>query len=292
MTQKLAFVLVLIFESRSIYFKILYKALILITYDIYLNLTKFLFFISMSTTPVNSKSTNPSLLFTSLPDYIDKLKKMDEDKAKVKARVMSLALPIFHIKAAVRLGFATLIRLPFLAVKIPVGVILFFSPSDSLAAALSFKVYRLLPSFVDMFKSAAKVCFCVTAIVWSPFVGLFSPRANANLHRLAGLSAAAPKKVAPPATPPPRPDSAAGFEGIVGMETVKDQMQSIMMTLKNRDLAQQFKVGIPNGILLEGPPGCGKSFFVEKFAQEVEKQVGKKVLLSSITASSPTFLVT
>ena len=38
--------------------------------------------------------------------------------------------------------------------------------------------------------------------------------------------------------------------------------------LKNPERAEKFRIQIPNGMLLYGPPGCGKSFIAEKFAEE------------------------
>jgi transitional endoplasmic reticulum ATPase len=40
------------------------------------------------------------------------------------------------------------------------------------------------------------------------------------------------------------------------------------MILQDRELAEKYKLTPPNGMLLYGPPGCGKSFFAEKFAEE------------------------
>jgi transitional endoplasmic reticulum ATPase len=34
-------------------------------------------------------------------------------------------------------------------------------------------------------------------------------------------------------------------------------------------LYQQYRVSVPNGMLLYGPPGCGKTFIARKFAEEV-----------------------
>jgi len=61
-----------------------------------------------------------------------------------------------------------------------------------------------------------------------------------------------------------------GFDLIAGMNDLKDILyQDIILPLKDRELYLQYKVSIPNGILLYGPPGCGKTFIAEKFAEEV-----------------------
>lgn len=60
-----------------------------------------------------------------------------------------------------------------------------------------------------------------------------------------------------------------GFEDIAGMQELKDMLvKKVILVLKNKELAEKYKLTPPNGMLLYGPPGCGKSFFAEKFAEE------------------------
>ena len=60
-----------------------------------------------------------------------------------------------------------------------------------------------------------------------------------------------------------------GFADVAGMEGVKEIMRKkIINILKDPEKAAKFKLQIPNGMLLYGPPGCGKSFIAEKFAEE------------------------
>ena len=60
-----------------------------------------------------------------------------------------------------------------------------------------------------------------------------------------------------------------GFKDVAGMEELKDIVRKkIIFVLKNRELAERYKLTPPNGMLLYGPPGCGKTFFAEKFAEE------------------------
>ena len=69
----------------------------------------------------------------------------------------------------------------------------------------------------------------------------------------------------------PEQDSAPGkgFADVAGMEDIKALMQrKIIDVLKNPELAGKYRIQIPNGMLLYGPPGCGKSFIAEKFAEE------------------------
>lgn len=67
----------------------------------------------------------------------------------------------------------------------------------------------------------------------------------------------------------PKPIEGNGFADVAGMHEIKDFMQKkIINVLRNPARAEKFKIQIPNGMLLYGPPGCGKSFIAEKFAEE------------------------
>lgn len=66
-----------------------------------------------------------------------------------------------------------------------------------------------------------------------------------------------------------QPKRGNGFADVAGMNEIKSIMQKkIINILKDPQKAERFKIQIPNGMLLYGPPGCGKSFIAEKFAEE------------------------
>ena len=61
-----------------------------------------------------------------------------------------------------------------------------------------------------------------------------------------------------------------GFSAIAGMKDLKDQLQlDVIDALHNPEEYAKYGVTIPNGMLLYGPPGCGKTFFAKHFAEEV-----------------------
>jgi len=60
-----------------------------------------------------------------------------------------------------------------------------------------------------------------------------------------------------------------GFKDIAGMDELKQMLtQKVIFILKDKEKAARYKLLPPNGMLFYGPPGCGKSFFAEKFAEE------------------------
>ena len=61
-----------------------------------------------------------------------------------------------------------------------------------------------------------------------------------------------------------------GFAAVAGMEELKQQMrEEVIEPLHNPEEYHHYGVTIPNGMLLYGPPGCGKTFFAKHFAEEV-----------------------
>lgn len=61
-----------------------------------------------------------------------------------------------------------------------------------------------------------------------------------------------------------------GFADVAGLDALKERLKTEVIDLiRNPEKYQKLRVKIPNGILLYGPPGCGKTFIAEKFAEEV-----------------------
>lgn len=60
-----------------------------------------------------------------------------------------------------------------------------------------------------------------------------------------------------------------GFADVAGMDDLKDLLQKkVLFILKDKEKARRYRLTPPNGMLLYGPPGCGKTYFAEKFAEE------------------------
>lgn len=61
-----------------------------------------------------------------------------------------------------------------------------------------------------------------------------------------------------------------GFAAIAGMDELKNQLrEEVIEPLHHPEEYKRYGVTIPNGMLLYGPPGCGKTFFAKHFAEEV-----------------------
>lgn len=61
-----------------------------------------------------------------------------------------------------------------------------------------------------------------------------------------------------------------GFKAIAGMEELKETIQvDVIDAINQKEKYLQYGITIPNGMLLYGPPGCGKTFFAERMAEEI-----------------------
>jgi len=61
-----------------------------------------------------------------------------------------------------------------------------------------------------------------------------------------------------------------GFKSIAGMQELKDIIKlDVIDALNEKEKYAEYGLTIPNGMLLYGPPGCGKTFFAEKMAEEI-----------------------
>lgn len=61
-----------------------------------------------------------------------------------------------------------------------------------------------------------------------------------------------------------------GFDCVAGMDKLKTLLiKEVIKPLRNPEKFKKYRLSIPNGILLYGPPGCGKTFIVNKLAEEL-----------------------
>ena len=75
-----------------------------------------------------------------------------------------------------------------------------------------------------------------------------------------------------------------GFSAIAGMSELKKMLQTdVIDMILYPDEYKKHGLGLPNGMLLYGPPGCGKTFFAERFAEETGYNF-RKIIASDIAS--------
>lgn len=64
--------------------------------------------------------------------------------------------------------------------------------------------------------------------------------------------------------------SGNGFDNVTGRDELKEQLRKeVLFAMQNPEKAKLYRLPAINGVLLYGPPGCGKSLVLESFAEEL-----------------------
>lgn len=64
-------------------------------------------------------------------------------------------------------------------------------------------------------------------------------------------------------------DAEGNMDDLVGLHNLKQYLRTgVLAIMKNPEKARKYQLTIPNGMLLYGPPGCGKTTIAKKFAAE------------------------
>ena len=62
-----------------------------------------------------------------------------------------------------------------------------------------------------------------------------------------------------------------GLNKVAGMHALKKLLQEeVVSPIRNPHRFRQYGLSIPNGILLYGPPGCGKTYIARQLAEELD----------------------
>ena len=60
-----------------------------------------------------------------------------------------------------------------------------------------------------------------------------------------------------------------GFADVAGLDSLKEKLSDeVIWPLTHKAKAARYRISPPNGMILYGPPGCGKTFFARKLAEE------------------------
>lgn len=62
------------------------------------------------------------------------------------------------------------------------------------------------------------------------------------------------------------------FDNIIGYESIKAEVIRICDVVKNEAKYEKLGVSLPNGLLLYGEPGVGKTLFASCFIKESERK--------------------
>lgn len=67
------------------------------------------------------------------------------------------------------------------------------------------------------------------------------------------------------------PSRKKGLSKVAGMDKLKALLkEEVIDPLKNPEPFRRYGLSIPNGVLLYGPPGCGKTFIAKQLAEEID----------------------
>lgn len=69
---------------------------------------------------------------------------------------------------------------------------------------------------------------------------------------------------------PPSSATGQGLEKVAGMHALKELLgREVVDPVRNPEPYRRYGLSIPNGILLYGPPGCGKTYIARQLAEEL-----------------------
>jgi hypothetical protein len=119
---------------------------------------------------------------------------------------------------------------------------------------------------------------------WSKFGGvelsrildrcLISAESKASITTLSGLNSALgrvrPSDGAVAETQQISPSGEQGLAKVAGMHALKDLLRrEVVEPIRNPEPYVRYGLSIPNGLLLYGPPGCGKTYIARMLAEEL-----------------------
>jgi SpoVK/Ycf46/Vps4 family AAA+-type ATPase len=90
------------------------------------------------------------------------------------------------------------------------------------------------------------------------------------LDVLIGYLAATDRESASSLGDAPQTGENRGLSQVAGMDALKEQLRKeIVGPLRSPAIYEKYRIGVPNGILFYGPPGCGKTYIARQLAEEL-----------------------
>lgn len=217
------------------------------------------------------------LLAISFEDYYSRLQKAE-------SRVMTLALPYFAAKAV----FYETFKMCFLTTQLGLINSFVFTATVIMPANLPLRDQlknfltsqssppHLFTPIMDMYNIGCLILFGIKVLC----IGIISPKKLSAIDfpkNLVQKSYTTKKENLEVAEQPYSPASEEqtsfrGFASVTGMDALKEEFEKACPQLFTAN-----QISCANGVLLYGPPGCGKSFIAKKFAEEVEIRLKKKI---------------
>ena len=186
------------------------------------------------------------------------------------ARKLSTQSFPFEFWAGVNFTAELPTRVVVSVIKLPFSFFSMILSDKSVLGVICKNVHQKIPGLSAVFKTAAKAIFCYFNIIFSPLLGLINPEANLRLHIATGIVQEFAIHDVREKGKKPLTTKTLGFAALAGMKDIKAQLQkSIINPLKNPEKFKKYKLNVPNGVLLYGPPGCGKTYLVEHLAAEI-----------------------
>lgn len=133
---------------------------------------------------------------------------------------------------------------------------------------LLMKWHQEWPGITDAIVTLLKAAICFVNIIIGPLLGFWSPQENFRYHVKCGIISGKRTKFENPAV--------TKLKDIVGMDEIKNKViREVINPLKKHELLPLYGLKGIKGVLLYGPPGCGKTYFADAIAGELSRRIFK-----------------
>jgi ATP-dependent metalloprotease FtsH len=128
----------------------------------------------------------------------------------------------------------------------------------------------LILSIFAFYDYVLLILFLVSIVTVILLYLLFVKDKFKELKSLDGISSGIKDSIIDFSTKQIKLDSDISFNDIKGLDYVRDELKEVIDFLKNPSKYKRFKIRLPKGILLVGPPGVGKTMIAKALANYIE----------------------